>query len=101
MKTVTLKHNNIEEAEVAVTSIMISLKQLLTDSYLAFYDLVMLARDDNTSIWIPSAIILKKFGLLDESLQMHDTIRNVILSAVEGENTEMILVNPILKGNGS
>ena len=89
IKTVILK-NGAEEALQLVHVAMVSLKKLINDEPIVFYELVMCCRDRNH---VP-------FGNTAEKLQaralfpIHDSIRNVVLSSVVGDGLDMALGNP-------
>jgi len=95
MKTVELK-NGAEEAEALVTVTIGSLHHLIETNPIAFYELVQKARDkDHKIIWGNVSSVLKSLALLSENGAMHDSIRNIVLSAAEGDGLDMALVSPI------
>jgi len=55
---------------------------------------VMLARDPKHVIFGNNGEELVRSGLLDSNHQMHDVIRNIVLSATEGDGVDMILRSP-------
>lgn len=94
-RTVKLKDGSTEfEPLVEIT--MKTLNSLLSGglpSVIALYDLVMLCRDSSYVITPPAEDILS--GLLTRG-EVHEAIRHIILSAVEGESFEdMKLVSPL------
>lgn len=96
METVTLK-NGAEEVKSAVGLLLVVLRDLLKENPMAFYDVVMVARDPAyiDRVFPIHKMTLTGLNLLEASGNMHDTIRNIILSAVEGDGPEMTLTNPI------
>lgn len=94
---VTLK-NNSKELEIAVKSVMFTVRHLLKQQPLVFYDLVMRCRDREYEMWSETEDGLKKLSLLQPDGQPHGTTKNIILSAVEGDEGDMYIVNPILDG---
>lgn len=95
MKTVILK-NGAEEAEICVKAHMMNLSILLEEHPTAFYGLVMKCRDRNY-FWWNDAIIqqLKDLGLLQGlGDTVHDSTKNVVLSAVTGDGLDMVLGSP-------
>ena len=84
--------SRVEEFQVA--AIMVSLRSLFDRRPIAFYELVMLARDPKHVIFGNNGEELVRSGLLDSNHQMHDVIRNIVLSATEGDGVDMILRSP-------
>jgi hypothetical protein len=92
--TVRLK-NGSEEAVGLVRAVMISMRSL---EMIPLYELTMLARDRNHELFTP-ALGEKLAGLSliterGESWDMHDCVRNIVMSAMEGELLEMRMVDP-------
>ena len=95
MKTVTLK-NGATEAMPLVTTIMMVLEDLLSNDPMAFYDLVMICRDPNYQPFGNARERLEARGLLaPRAKQPHRSIKNIILSAVTGDDLGMALEDPI------
>jgi hypothetical protein len=90
METLTLK-NGAQEAQPLVSITTILLKNLIREDPIAFYELVMCCRDAEHT----------PFGNTAEKLQarrlypVHDSIRNIVLSAVTGEGLAMQLGSPV------
>lgn len=93
MKTVILK-NGAEEAEPLALAMPRILASLMQENPIAFYELVMLARDPSHDMWPGTSEILEQRQLITRG-HMHDSIRNIVVSAVEGEGMEMVLTSPI------
>ena len=93
--------NGSEELKILVNAIHLNLQAILTKHPISFYDLVTLARDKNYKIFPPNAKCLIQLGLLNEGqpgeYHMHDSIKSIILSSVEGDMLDMKLVDPIIK----
>lgn len=87
--------NGSEEALPIVRVTMFSIRSLLQENPIAFCELVMKARDDNHQLFGNTAEVLQQWALLDSRRELHESIRNVILSAVEGEGLNMELTNPV------
>lgn len=98
MGLVTLK-NGKQEAEALVTIVMMSLNKLLKERPMSVYELVMKCRDNNHQFFGDTAKDLLNLALLQKDLSVHSSIRNIILSAVEGEGLNMIFKSPISKEN--
>lgn len=62
---------------------------------IAFYELVMCCREHGHKPFGNTGEILRSGGLLLGDDRPHDTIRNIVLSAVSGEGLEMTLGSPI------
>ncbi len=91
---VTLK-NGEQVPGIAVSSVMVGLRSLIEELPIVFYEAVMLARDPQHSLFGTSGDHLKERGLIDSSGHMHDLVRAVVVSAVEGEELEMVLGSPV------
>jgi predicted NBD/HSP70 family sugar kinase len=92
--------NGAEEAEPVVKLVVMSIRTLLEsgkmEDTLAFFDLVSKARDPRYKVFSPvQENILKRLALLQPDGNIHESIRNVVLSAVVGESFEMRLVSPV------
>jgi hypothetical protein len=85
--------NGSEEHDGLVGVTMMSIRQLTKTHPIAFYELVMLARDPKHKLFGNTDEPLNALSLITNG-QIHDSIRNIILSAVEGEGREMTLGSP-------
>jgi len=88
--------NGSEEADVLVTVVMMSLKSLWNEGLagvLAVYDLHQLCQNPNYSAMYIKH--LNSLNLVSDDGSVHDSIRNVVMSAVQGEGLEMTLRSPI------
>jgi hypothetical protein len=90
-----LLNNGTTEAKPLVLATFVALEGLLTTRPIDFYELVETCRDSNHKPWGNSGETLKKFSLLQTNGKPHDSIRNIVLSAVTGNDLEMTLRNPI------
>ena len=93
-KVVKLK-NGSEEAEPLVRVTIMSLRMLMESDPIAFYELFELCKDRNHKMFGNAGEKLAKLGLVGAAGHVHDSIRNIVLSAVEGEGLDMCLVSPI------
>jgi hypothetical protein len=92
--TVILK-NGAEEHCATPPVIMGVLESLFKNDPMGFYELVQVARDRNHQMWGNYAQKLEAYsGTLLQGGQMHDSVRNVILSAVSGDGFDMVLDSP-------
>jgi len=85
------------EPDVLVEATMMALDNLLELHPIAFYELVMKARDPRHECYGNTGQLLKSLNLLESSGFIHGAIRDVILAAVDGEDREMTLVSPRAK----
>lgn len=93
METTILK-NGAEEAVSLVTVCMMSLEDLIKENPIALYELVMKCRDRN-HVFGNAGELLEQRKLVQSDGQPHDSIRNVVLSAIEGDELDMRLTSPI------
>ena len=95
MKVAKLK-NGSEEAEPLVCVVLSSLELLIQSDPIAFYELVMLARDSSHELFGNAADKLRPLALIEngDTPTIHQSTRNVIISAVEGDGLEMCIVSP-------
>jgi hypothetical protein len=77
---------------VAMTT-MVALRQIAENDPLAFYELVELCKDSNHQIW-GDTDKLKGLSLLQSDGRVRDDVKEVILSAAEGEGMELSLGSP-------
>ena len=94
MSVVRLR-NGAEEAELLVVATMLHLERLYVAEPLAFFDAIMVARDPSYRTFGDVGATLRRLALLDQAGRMHGSIRNVLLSAAEGDGMDMRLVDPI------
>lgn len=93
MQVVKLK-NGSEEPLPRVLATVKVIEVLLKNQPVVFYEAVMVARDPDHE---PVGNIIQDLNhlALTKDGEMHDSIRNVILSAVSGEDSDMVLDSPI------
>lgn len=94
METVILR-NGAEEAKPHVTVTMMSLEHLMEDRPLAFYDLAMRCRDRSYKFFGDNEEYLKSLDIVDRDGSIHGSIRNIVLSAVEGDGLDMHIRSPV------
>lgn len=96
-KKVARLRNGSEELFVGVAAHTMSLRAL---NPIILYELVMFARDSNHQIFGDCGQELVSFNLLsvdnDGNYRIHDSTRNIVLSSVEGEGFDMVMVNPVV-----
>ena len=95
MNTIKLK-NGAEEPEPLVVMTVYSLERLLDSKPIAFYELTQFCRNPNHTLWGSTKPLLETLGLVQDG-QVHDSVRNVVLSAVVGDDLDMSLESPVAK----
>ena len=90
----TRLQNGSEEPSISVAVTMMALKNLIQDDPLSFFELVSKARDRGHEIPPHQTNVLVGLHLMEPEGTLHQTIRNVILSAVTGESLGMTLQDP-------
>ena len=93
METVILK-NDTEELKVLVQTTMISLENLVNTNPIAAYELVEMCKDVNHKPFGNVGNILEDLGLVNSG-QVHTSIKNIVLSAFEGDGINLRLTFPI------
>jgi hypothetical protein len=96
METVVLR-NGAEEAEPLVVVTMSTLRLVMKERPLALYDLVMRCRDNNYKFFGGTGGYLVGLALINAGHDVHDSIKNIVLSAVEGDGMDMVLRSPVAK----
>jgi hypothetical protein len=94
VKLVTL-HNGAEEPDVVVMTTMLSLGTLFKSNPIAVYELVQLTRNPSHQPFGNTGEVLQGLGLVGEDGRMHDSVRNVVQSAIVGEDLDMSLRHPV------
>ena len=97
MQEVKLKNGGVE-MDILTQGVLLALKNLLTGNVIAFYDLVMKCRDDQYEPFDNSPAILKRVNLMESGGTIHSSIKNIVLSAVVGDEGDMHIVDPIDRG---
>jgi len=92
--TVTLK-NGAEEAKALVETVYMCLSNLIEDHPIAFYELVMKCRDGNHELFGNTSTVLSQFAMIQHDGSVHGSIRNIVLSAVQGSGLDMTLSSPV------
>lgn len=87
--------NGSEEAAPLVKVTMMSVEHLMESHPIALMELVSLCRDRDHELFGNTAVELRSFALVDLDGSIHRSIRNIVLSAVEGEGLEMRLISPL------
>jgi hypothetical protein len=96
MKMLKLK-NGSEELEPTVIAVMNVLHNMINSGIdcIAVYELVEKCKDNKHVLFGNAGEKLQKFGLIDKNGSIHESIKNIVLSAVEGDGMDMSIGNPI------
>ena len=101
MDTVNLK-NGTSELRILVVSTYGILKKMLDDmeGAIAFYELVEVCKNPSHQVFSSKQKeYLISRALMQSDGRIHQSVRNIVLSSVQGEGLELSLVNPIASGN--
>lgn len=90
--------NGSEEVAPLVNVTMISVRHLLESNPIAFVELVSLCQDRDHELFGNTAVELQRLALVKPDGSVHGSIRNIVLSAVEGEGLEMRFISPLAEG---
>lgn len=94
MEMMKLK-NGTEEAKPVVAITQMSIREVWQDNPLAIYDLHSKCQDPDYEFFGDNGEILKRLNLVQSDGRIHQSIKNVVLSMVEGEGMDMTLVSPV------
>ncbi len=94
MDTTQLK-NGAEEGRRIVYAMTRILDKLMADYPVALYELIALCRDPEHELFGNASEVLRGWNLINDVRQVHDSIRNIVLSATEGEGFDLHLVSPV------
>lgn len=93
MEMVTLKNGKEVPLSIVVTTMM-TLKNLIENYPIVFYELVMKCRDPNHEMWGDSEKLIAKFGLMQNG-RVQSSVKDIVLSAVTGDDLDMAMSSPI------
>ena len=97
METVTLRNGSTEMKALVIMTYM-NLKKMFDDmkGAIAFYELVALCKDSKHEIFpdVQKQYLISR-ALMQSDGRVHQSIKNVVLSATTGEGVDLSLVNPI------
>lgn len=94
MLAVTLR-TGTEALDVLVRTTLLALGKVLETDPVAFLELVSLCRDPEHEMWGNSEEVLLGFHLMDGPGHVHQSVREIVLAATEGEGRYLHLVNPL------
>lgn len=93
MEMMKLK-NGSEVAKPIMITVMMALNTLLQKMPMVAFEAVEMARNPNHQPFGETGEMLEKFGLLLNG-QMHGAIRDVIISAAQGEGWDVTIGSPV------
>lgn len=94
MEQVRLK-NGAGESAPLVKVVMISLENLVVSNPIAAYELVEMCKDRTHKPFGNTSTVLKDLALIMDDDGVHDSIRNIVLSAFVGDGLDMHLEYPV------
>lgn len=97
MELIKLK-NGTEEAKSLIAAVEMSTNRLLSDGFpypMAFWELVRACKDVTYEPNHLITIELVLLGLMERDGRVHESVKNIVLSSVEGEGLDMKLVPPV------
>lgn len=97
MSKITLK-NGAQEVRQLVAITMMSLRKLFDDDPMVAYDLIMLCRNSDYRPFgsAPDKLAaLRLASPMGIGMTVHESIRNIVLSAATGEGMDIGIENPI------
>lgn len=94
MKTIKLK-NGKEELKAGVQAIMVSLRDLFERDPIAFYELNELCKNRDHKLFCDAEKLGEMVQKRGDGSVVHETIRNVVLSCVQGAGLDMTIGSPI------
>jgi hypothetical protein len=94
VELVKLKNGSCE-SKILVAVFVATLRNLFTERPIHAYELVSKARDSTHKFFGRTGEDLQKLGLVESNGEMHESVRNVVLSAVQGDGFDMKLGDPV------
>ena len=94
METVTLK-NGAELLKSQVAVIMSSLRDLEGERPMAFYELLKKCHDQEHQPFGTTGEVLRNYEFIESDGILHSAVRDIVLSAVEGEGFDAKLGSPV------
>lgn len=103
-ETVLLR-TGIEEAKSLVSLVMHILERLYEEKPIVLYELATLARDRNHAPFGRSGNDLVELKLIQQignnNYTMHESIRNIVAAATDGNGMDMVLRSPFKQADAS
>jgi len=89
--------NGARVPKAIVVTTMMSLEKLFQNDPILAYELTMLCRNPQHRLFGNSLDELKRRAFVNSAGCVHKTVRDVVLSAVTGEDVDLILESPVKK----
>lgn len=99
MNMVKLK-NGSEVPESVVATTMMNLECLMSKNPIAFYELVEKCKNPKHEMFGNTKKVAEELALMNSG-SVHDITKNIVLSAVQGEELNMTLNSPVEKNSPS
>lgn len=87
--------NGSTEAKTLVLATMTTLRYLFSRDPVLAEELVCKARNPDHVLWANTAPSLRKLGMITLGGGIHESVRNVVLSAVSGKDADLTLGDPL------
>jgi hypothetical protein len=105
MQTTVKLKNGSSETAISVQMAMIPLREIAEKETLLFYELVQLCRDpQHQMLKMYGSRLKERYGLVSEvfdgKYEVHASVRNVVLSAVTGDDSALAVVSPYEEQTG-
>lgn len=94
---VKLKNGSEVPKPVLITTMM-SLELLMNKNPIACYELVQKCKDSKHTMFGNTKKVVEDLALMNSG-SIHDTVKDIVLSAVEGDELNMVLTSPIEKSS--
>lgn len=88
-----LKNGSKVPAAVVNSSLLV-FTVLLNRNPLALYELIKKCKDDSHKLWVGTESVLKNLSLLDADGKVHESICDVLLSAVTNDGLDLAIGSP-------
>lgn len=90
--------NGSEELSTLIAVMRVSLKNLINSDPISFFELVSKARNRNHQVFSKHQVdVLKGLGLMEPDGNLHQSVINVVTSAVTGDDLDMTLGDPVAR----
>jgi hypothetical protein len=87
--------NGAVEVDALVTATMVSLYSLWKKKPIVFYELYQKCLNNDHKLFGNAGADLKDLSLVNEDGSVHNSIKNIVLSAVTGDGLSLTMVSPI------
>lgn len=91
-------HNGAVESFLDVSVSRLTLMRLMREHPTSFSGLVMLCRDQNHELPTDTGLILRDYNTINPDRQPYNIIKNIVLSGVKGEGSNIKFYSPLPLG---